>query len=67
MIIKIFDIKFVLFYIIFKSDIADKKRFNFIDKSIFKSQYFDVFFDLDSIFNSNFDVSSKININILNL
>ena len=35
--ISIFDIKLVLLHIIFKSDIADKKRFNFIDKSIFKS------------------------------
>ena len=35
--ISISDINFVLFYIIFKSDVADKKRFNFINKFIFKS------------------------------
>ena len=33
----IFDIKLVLFYIIFKNDIVNKKRFNLIDKSILKS------------------------------
>ena len=35
--IKIFNIKLALFHIIFKNDIADKKRFNFIDEFIFKS------------------------------
>ena len=59
------DIKLVLFHIIFKSDIADKKRFYFIDKPIFKSQYFDIFFDSNSI--SNFDTPRKINIEIFNL
>ena len=34
---KIFDIKLVLLYIIFKSDITNKKRFNLIDKFILKS------------------------------
>ena len=65
--ILISDIKLVLFHIIFKNDIANKKRFNFIDKLIFKSQYFDIFFDSKSIFNFNFNASSKINIDILNL
>ena len=37
------NIKLVLIYIIFKNDILNKKRFNLIDKLIFKSQYFDVF------------------------
>ena len=66
---KTFNIKLALFYIIFKNDIINKKRFNFIDEPIFKSQYFDidVFFDSDSAFNSNSDVSRKINIKILNL
>ena len=32
-----FDIKLVLLYIVFKNDVVDKKRFNFIDKFIFKS------------------------------
>ena len=36
-IIKTLNIKLVLFYIIFKNDVADKKRFNFVDKPIFKS------------------------------
>ena len=35
--ISIFDIKLVLLHIVFKNDVADKKRFNLIDKSIFKS------------------------------
>ena len=35
--ISISDIKLVLLHIIFKNDIADKKRFNLIDKFIFKS------------------------------
>ena len=34
--ISIFNIKLALFYIIFKNDIVNKKRFNFVDKSIFK-------------------------------
>ena len=34
---KILNIKLVLLHIIFKNDIANKKRFNFIDKLIFKS------------------------------
>ena len=65
--ISIFNIKFALFHVTFKNNIANKKRFNFIDEFIFKSQYSDVFFDSNSIFNFNFDVSRKININILNL
>ena len=65
--ISIFDIKLALLHIIFKNDIADKKRFNLIDKPIFKSQYFDIFFDSNSIFNFNSNVSRKINIEILNL
>ena len=66
---KIFDIKLALLYIIFKNDIVDKKRFNFIDKSIFKSQYFDIFFDSNSIFNFNFnfETSRKMNIKTFNL
>ena len=65
----IFNIKLALLHIIFKNDIVDKKRFNFIDKSIFKSQYsdIDIFFDSKSIFESNSDISRKINIDILNL
>ena len=59
------DIKFVLLYIVFKSDVVDKKRFNFVDKSIFKPHYFDIFFDSNSTFSS--DASRKININTLNL
>ena len=66
-IIKIFNIKLVLLYIIFKNDVIDKKRFNFVDKSIFKSHYFDIFFDSNSIFNFNFNTSRKINIDIFNL
>ena len=31
------DIKLVLLHIIFKNDIVDKKRFNFVDEPIFKS------------------------------
>ena len=34
---KIFNIKLALLHIIFKNDIVDKKRFNFVDKLIFKS------------------------------
>ena len=64
-IIKTLDIKLALFHIIFKNDVADKKRFNFIDKSILKSQYFDISFDSNSI--SNSDTSCKINIETLNL
>ena len=63
----IFNIKLALLHIIFKNDIVNKKRFNFIDKSIFKSQYFDLFFDSKSIFNFNFDTSRKINVETLNL
>ena len=66
-IIKISNIKLALLHIIFKNDIVDKKRFNLVDKSIFKSHYFDIFFDSDSIFNFNFNASRKINIDILNL
>ena len=63
------DIKFVLFYIVSKNDVAGKERFNLIDKPIFKPQYFDIdiFFDSDSIFNSNSDASRKINVEIFNL
>ena len=64
---KTFDIKLALLHIIFKNDIVNKKRFNFVDKPIFKSQYSDIFFDSDSIFNFNFDASRKINIEIFNL
>ena len=66
---KTFNIKLVLLHIIFKSDVVDKKRFNFIDKFIFKPQYFNISFDSDSIsnFNSNFKTSRKINIETLNL
>ncbi|CAF9940406.1 MAG: hypothetical protein ALECFALPRED_008659 [Alectoria fallacina] len=67
MTIKILNIKFALLHIIFKNDIVDKKRFNFVDKSIFKPHYFDIFFDSDSVFNFNSDASRKINIDILNL
>ena len=71
MIIKfsISDIKLALLHIIFKNDVVDKKRFNFIDESILKSQYsdIDIFFDSKSIFEFNFDTSRKINIDILNL
>ena len=35
-ILNIINIKFILFHIIFKNNIIDKKRFNFIDKIIFK-------------------------------
>ena len=59
--------KLALLHIIFKNDIVNKKRFNFVDKSIFKSHYFDIFFDSNSMFNFNFDASCKINIDILNL
>ena len=67
--ILIFDIKLVLLHIIFKSDIVDKKRFNFIDKPIFKSQYsdIDIFFNSNSVFNFNSNASRKINIKTLNL
>ena len=66
---KIFDIKLALLHIIFKNDVIDKKRFNFVDEFIFKPQYFDIFFDSDLIFsfNFNFEISRKINIEILNL
>ena len=65
--ISIFDIKLALLHIVFKNNIANKKRFNFIDKFIFKFQYSDIFFDSNSIFNFNFNVSRKINVEILNL
>ena len=64
-IIKTFNIKLVLFYIIFKNNVINKKRFNFIDEPIFKPQYSDIFFDSNTI--SNFDISRKINIKIFNL
>ena len=64
---KILDIKFALFYITFKNDIANKKRSNLINKPIFKFQYSDAFFDSDSVFSFNFDALYKINIDILNL
>ena len=35
--ISIFNIKFALLHIIFKNDVVDKKRFNSVDKFIFKS------------------------------
>ena len=59
------DIKLALLHIVFKNDIVDKKRFNFVNKFIFKSHYFDIFFDSNSVFNS--DASRKINIDIFNL
>ena len=66
---KIFNIKLALLHIIFKNDIINKKRFNFIDEFIFKSQYFDIFFDSNLIFNFNFnfEISRKINVEIFNL
>ena len=36
-ILNIINIKLTLFYIIFKDDIINKERFNFINKIIFKS------------------------------
>ena len=63
--ISISDIKLVLLYIVFKSDIANKKRFNLVDKFILKSHYSDISFDSNSIFNSN--APRKINIDIFNL
>ena len=65
--ISIFNIKLALLHIIFKNDIVDKKRFNLVDKPIFKSHYFDIFFDSDSVFNFNSDALRKINIDIFNL
>ena len=59
------NIKLALFYIIFKNNIADKKRFNSVDELIFKSQYFNIFFHSNSVL--NFNTSRKINIEILNL
>ena len=65
----VFGIKLALLHIIFKNDVIDKKRFNFVDELIFKSQYFDIdiFFDSNSVFSFNFDISRKINVEILNL
>ena len=63
----ILNIKLVLFHIIFKNDVVNKKRFNFIDESIFKLQYFDTFFNSVFNFNFNFNAPRKINIDILNL
>ena len=63
--ISILDIKLALLHIVFKNDIINKKRFNFVDKFILKPHYFDISFDSNSIFNSN--TSRKINIDILNL
>ena len=65
--IKISDIKLALLHIIFKNDIVDKKRFNLVDKFIFKSHYFDIFFDSNSVFNLNSNASRKINVETLNL
>ena len=65
--ISIFDIKLALLHIIFKNDVIDKKRFNFVDKFILKPHYFDIFFDSNSIFNFNSDALRKINIDIFNL
>ena len=67
--ISIFNIKLALLHIVFKNDIVNKKRFNFIDKSIFKPQYFNIFFDSNSAFNFffNFNTLRKINVEILNL
>ena len=65
--IKTSDIKLALLYIIFKNDMTDKKRFNFVDKPISKLYYFDIFFDSNSVSNFNSDASRKININTFNL
>ena len=64
---KTFSIKLALLHIIFKNDVVDKKRFNFVDKSILKSQYSDIFSDSNSTFNFNSDASRKINVETLNL
>ena len=66
---KISNIKLVLLHIIFKNDIVDKKRFNFVDEFIFKFQYFNISFDSNSVFNfnSNSETSRKINVEIFNL
>ena len=66
-ILNIINIKFILFYIIFKNDIINKKRFNFINKIIFKSQYFDFFSNLNFFSDFNFNIFCKINIEIFNL
>ena len=65
--ISISNIKLALLHIIFKDDIIDKKRFNLVDKFIFKSHYFDISFDSNSVFNFNSNTSRKINIDIFNL
>ena len=65
--ILISDIKLVLLHIVFKNDVFNKKRFNFVDKSILKSQYSDIFFDSNSTFNFNSNASRKINIETFNL
>ena len=68
---KTLNIKLVLLHIIFKNDVAGKKRFNFVDKPIFKPQYSDISFDSNSAsnFNSNFnsETSRKINVETFNL
>ena len=66
-ILNIINIKFILFHIIFKNNIVNKKRFNFINKIIFKSQYFNFFFNSNFFFNFDSDIFHKINIKILNL
>ena len=63
--ISISNIKLALLHIVFKNDVVNKKRFNSVDELIFKSYYFDISFDSNSIF--NFNASRKININTLNL
>ena len=65
--IKPLNIKLALLYITFKNNIADKKRFNLINKIIFKSQYSNSSF-YNSNFFFNFDtIPRKINNNTLNL
>ena len=64
-----FNIKLALLHTVFKNDIINKKRFNFVDKPILKPQYSDIFFDSNSIFNFNFNsnTSRKINVETFNL
>ena len=66
-ILNIINIKFILFHIIFKNNIVNKKRFNFVNKIIFKSQYFDFFFNLNFFSDFDFNAFRKINIKIFNL
>ena len=65
--ILISDIKLALLHIIFKNDVFNKERFNFINKPIFKSQYSNISFDSNLTFNFNSNTPRKINVEILNL